>query len=77
MTKDELLAAVPIHMRNGRAYLIAIQDIPEPWRLQFENALNGSVCPVSPILGRCAFAWDWVAWVNGNWAGRVGPMDLT
>lgn len=30
MTKDELIAGVPVHMREGRAYLIAIQDIPEP-----------------------------------------------
>jgi len=46
MTRDELIVAVPTHMRNGRPYLIALETIPQPWRGQFEKDLVGSACPV-------------------------------
>lgn len=75
MMKEELIVAVPIHTRRGRPYRIVLNSIPTPWRAQFANALIGSACPLDDGLGPCAFAWDWIAWVNGDWHGQ-GPVGL-
>ena len=74
MVAQELLSVVPVHMHAGRRYFIRIRDIPESWRGQFIEALRGSACPV--LLGETealAYVWDWEAWVDGRWIGRLPP----
>lgn len=75
MRLQELMAAVPVLEKGGRAYLIAIDTIPQPFRDQFARDLRGSACPIDERRGPCAFAWDWAAWCRGEWHGR-GPMGL-
>ena len=70
MTKQELLAMVEIHLRNGTPFLVALSSIPQPWRDDFAKDLFGSACPIDEKLGSCAYAWDWISWVNGTWIGR-------
>jgi inhibitor of KinA sporulation pathway (predicted exonuclease) len=69
-TAEALLNSVPIHSRGG-AEFIRVQEIPSPYRAQFEHALRGSCCPAfEPDI---AYARDWQAWVFGTWYGRPGP----
>lgn len=67
MTRDELLAAVPVRRTAADGPFIALADIPAPWRDQFEQALRGSAAPAMPDVGPCAWAWDWQQWVMGSW----------
>lgn len=69
MQREELIELVPIRSREGRPHRVALRDIPEPWRTQFAAALRGSACPIDDALGPCAFAWDWMGWVKGDWRG--------
>lgn len=67
MTRDELLAAVPVrHTATGSTY-VKLADIPTPWREPFEQALLGSAAPAMPDVGPRAWAWDWQQWVMGSW----------
>lgn len=77
MTRNELMAAVPVHDHKGHPYFVALDEIPEPWREQFKRALHGSGCPVFEGFGQCAFARDWQTWVQGKWLGMSsGPEGL-
>ncbi|MHA6862229.1 3'-5' exonuclease family protein [Ralstonia pseudosolanacearum] len=76
MTRDELIAAVPIWESQGRLY-VRIDDVPEPWRQQFAAAMEGSA--FIAIQGETCitpFAHDWNAWVRDQWDGRPGPTGL-
>lgn len=76
MTKNELIAAVPIREHLGHHY-VRVDDVPQPWRKQFEEALYGSAFRAVPgELCVSAYPHDWLAWVNGRWAGRPGPKGL-
>jgi predicted nucleotidyltransferase len=75
MTRNELIAAVPVHCYNGRRFFVRIAEIPEPWRSQFQHDLRGSAAPALPDEGVLAYAWDWDAWATGRWYGR-GPVGL-
>lgn len=67
VTRDDLLAAVPVrHGGTGSAYVV-LAEIPEPWRSQFTDALLGSAAPMIDGTGPCAWAWDWQQWVMGSW----------
>ncbi|GAA5787269.1 hypothetical protein [Chitiniphilus shinanonensis] len=67
MTRDELMAAVPVRQTvTGSAYVV-LADLPEPWRGQFEQALQGSAAPALPDEGPCAWLTDWQQWVMGDW----------
>lgn len=68
---QELARAVPIHTHRGRRYFVRIEEIPEPLRSQFIEALRGSACPVLNEEGPLAFAWDWEAWIERRWTGRA------
>lgn len=77
MTSDELLAAVPVREFRGRPFFVRIQDVPEPWRQQFERALMGSACPVIDGEATCAHVTDWKSWVYGTrYGGHNGPTGL-
>ena len=77
MTRDELIAAVPVHYQDGRPYFVDLEEIPAPWREQFWGALYGSQCPIVQGVRRAAYAWDWSSWVTDSWyAGRNGPTGL-
>lgn len=76
MTRDELLAAVPVRRRAHTAFVV-LAEIPEPWRVQFAAALSGSATPRIDSAGPCAWAWDWRQWVAGTWHHRPGPDGLT
>jgi len=76
MTRDELIAAVPVHEREGRTSYVDLDDIPQPWRDQFLDALYCSQCPKIDGVERAAYAWDWECWVHGGWYGRQGPTGL-
>ena len=67
MTRDELIAAVPVRRTAADGPFVALADIPAPWRDQFEQALRGSAAPAMPDVGPCAWAWDWQQWVMGSW----------
>ena len=45
MTRDELIAAVPVYEHEGRPFYVSLAEIPQPWRDQFWTALYGSQCP--------------------------------
>ncbi len=77
MTRDELIAAVPVHEQDGRPNHVDLADIPQPWRDQFWTALYGSQCPKIEGIERAAYAWDWKSWVTDSWyGGRNGPTGL-
>lgn len=77
MTRDELIAAVPIREFRGRPFYVRIRDIPPPWDTQFSRALYGANCPAFPDEGPCAHSHDWQNWVNGRWWGGANvPTGL-
>lgn len=76
MTRDELIAAVPIRESRGRLY-VRIDDVPAPWREQFAAAMEGSAfIAVQGETCITPFAHDWDAWVRDQWHGRPGPTGL-
>lgn len=76
MTRNELIAAVPIHWHNGRPFFVRLDDVPEPYREQLFKTLVGCACPALPGEDRqLYYAWDWESWVHGQWYGR-GPIGL-
>ena len=66
MTRDELIAAVLVHEHEGHPYFVALDEIPEPWRGQFGNALYGCHMPIFDGFYRCAYVWDWEVWVRSK-----------
>jgi hypothetical protein len=66
--------AVPVRKIRGICF-VALDDIPEPYRQQFEAALRGSGCPVVEGYGECAYAQDWLDWSSGNWPWGGGPKE--
>jgi hypothetical protein len=77
MTRDELIAAVPVYQHEGKPYYVSLADIPQPWRDQFWGALYGCQLPVFEGVERAAYAWDWEVWVCGKWLGTSrGPEAL-
>jgi hypothetical protein len=64
VTVADQLAAVAVHVREGRPYFVVVDDIPQPWRDQFRAALYSSACPVIDGYDWCAYAWDWAAFVR-------------
>lgn len=76
MNKNELISAVPIREYHGH-YYVRVDDVPQPWREQFEEALRGSAFRVVPGESSIsAYPHDWLAWVEGRWGGRPGPVGL-
>ena len=63
MTRQELLASVPIRNAEGGRYYVDLADIPQPWRDEFWAALHGSGRPIVEGVERAAYAWDWEGWV--------------
>ncbi|MCW5651750.1 MAG: hypothetical protein KIS62_18545 [Ramlibacter sp.] len=76
MTRDELLAVVPVREFRGRPFYVRMADIPEPWRRQFMSSLIGSAIPAIEGEGDCAHSYDWRAWVQGRWNGHDGPSNV-
>lgn len=76
MTLPFGLDRVPIR-EVGTIKFVVLDDIPEPWRSQFQRQLIGSCCPgVEGFeIGKCAYAEDWSAWCNDDWFGRPGPTS--
>lgn len=68
MTREELIAAVPIYqIATSQLRVVALSDIPAPWRGQFFVALAGRASPgMLTNHGPCAYADDWVQWVHGK-----------
>ncbi len=66
MTRQELLASVPIRNAEGGRYYVDLADIPQPWRDEFWAALHGSGRPIVEGVERAAYAWDWEGWVCGQ-----------
>lgn len=54
MTRDELIAAVPIYWHAGRPHFVRLAETPEPWRSQFRHVLIGSAQPVLSGEGELA-----------------------
>lgn len=75
MTRDELIAAVPVHWHGGRPYFVRLAEIPSPWREQTSQTLVGCACPSLPGEGQLYYAWDFHEWVHGRWYGQ-GPVGL-
>ena len=46
MTRDELIAAVPVHEYEGRRFYVDLAEIPPPWREQFWAALYSAQRPL-------------------------------
>jgi hypothetical protein len=77
MTRDDLIAAVPVRALRGKPFYVRIQDIPSPWAQQFTQALIGSAQPTIGKEGACAHVYDWISWVNGTWyGGHNAPSGL-
>ena len=76
MTRNELKDSVPI--RQGASALdrvVAMADIPRPWREQFFVALAGRpIVKQNLPFGPCAYAEDWLCWLEGKLAFE--PTDL-
>jgi hypothetical protein len=64
--RHALRDAVRAIKRSGRAYAVRLGDIPEPYRAVFENALYGSGRPAIEAEGPCAYAQDWLDWLDGK-----------
>ena len=62
MTHDELIAAAPVHERDGRPLYVSLEDIPQPWRDQFWAALRGSSCPKVDGVDRVTEIWNQQSW---------------
>lgn len=72
---DELMHAVPIHQTpTGKDYIL-LDEIPQPWRTQFERALRGSAVPKIDGSGLCAWLTDWRQWAAGQWYQRPISFD--
>lgn len=77
MTRNELIAAVPVHHRDGHPFCVDLSEIPQPWRDQFWTALYGCQMPVVDGIAKAAYAADWAHWVCGAWRGvSRGPEGL-
>nr|CCA86617.1 conserved hypothetical protein [Ralstonia syzygii R24] len=50
--------------------------MPEPWRLQFAEALAGSAYVLVSDKGVCTFLHDWDAGVRDQWYDRREPTGL-
>lgn len=75
MTRKELIAMVPVYRASDSSGVVALSDIPAPWRLQFFIALAGRPSPgVLEHHGPCAYANDWIQWVNGQ--STIPPLEL-
>lgn len=66
LTRQELLASVPIRNAEGGRYYVDLADIPQPWRDGFWAALHGCGLPIVEGVERAAYAWDWEGWVCGQ-----------
>lgn len=68
MTPDQLIAAVPLRRAAGSSIdVVALADIPMPWRFQFYLALAGRASPAAlNDRGACAYADDWRRWLGGE-----------
>ncbi|MEO7916621.1 MAG: hypothetical protein ABIR16_03175 [Dokdonella sp.] len=76
MTRDELKRSVPIRSGSySQGDVVAMADIPMPWRQQFFIAMAGHSNPKhSADDGPCAFAEHWLRWVDGRLS--IEPTDL-
>lgn len=77
MTRDELIATVPLRKWDGVPY-IRLVDIPEPWRNEFLLALDLAAPPRPIIDGEvdCVYDCHWQQWVHHFWIGNTGPTGL-
>ena len=66
LTRQEVLASVPIRNAEGGRYYVDLADIPQPWRDEFWAALHGCGRPIVEGVERAAYAWDWEGWVCGQ-----------
>lgn len=66
LTRQELLASVPIRKAEGGRHYVDLADIPQPWREEFWAALHGSGRPIVEWVERAAYAWDWEDWVENQ-----------
>ncbi len=66
LTRQEVLASVPIRNAEGGRYYVDLADIPQPWRDGFWAALHGCGRPIVEGVGRAAYAWDWKGWACGQ-----------
>ena len=66
LTRQELLASVPIRNAEGGRNYVDLADIPQPWRDEFWAALHGCGRPIVEGVERAAYAWDWEGWVCGQ-----------
>ena len=66
MNRKALLDAVPLRSQDGRSY-IRIDDIPQPFRDEFRQAMVGANVPSAAALNETSdLAWfiDWQIWVR-------------
>ncbi len=76
-TRSELIKAVPVHLKDGFPYYVDLDEIPQPWRDQFYQALYGCQCPLIEGVRQAAYAWDWQSWAEGSLSGAwQGPQGL-
>lgn len=68
MTRSELQNLVPIRrLADSTVDFVAFSEIPEPWRVQFFIAMAGrELAHNDARFGPCAYATDWLRWVNGR-----------
>lgn len=62
------LPNVPVH-NSGTLPYVRFREIPEPARTLFRRNMRASTVPVideDPMPTDCAYAWDWVAFLNGS-----------
>ena len=77
MTRDELIAAVPIWESQGRLY-VRMDEVPEPWRQQLAEAMVGSAfIAVQGETCVTPHAHDCDAWVRDQSYSRPGPTGLS
>jgi hypothetical protein len=56
---------VPIR-RSGRREYVRMNDIPEPYLTAFKKALYVAQVPVVEGEGECAYAADWIFFLERN-----------
>lgn len=60
------MSHIPLIVEAGKPYAVALVDIPEPYRTQFESSLRGRQAPIFEGRGPCAYLADFYEWVGAQ-----------
>jgi len=68
LPRRPIQVVAPVHRSAEGISYVRLREIPQPARRFFEQSIQGSTCPVISEVSdpmECAYAWDWVDFLNG------------